>query len=133
MGNDDTSETVEMERRNLLDATRAFRSQLITLEREHLQAFSDAVMRSRLAYIRFLDNFIRSLTYRRLNESQTLIRVANHLLRSELNNAERDDDVQIRRRSVYVSLADIMSQFNNEGGVDDNYLSFHQESSFEPE
>lgn len=129
MANEDIAQAVERERQNLIGATRNFRSHLITLEREHLQAYSDAVMRSRLAYIRFLDGFIRTLTYQRLPQTTTLLRIANSLLRSELSNVEHEEEVHIRRRSVYVSLNDILSQFNNEEGVDDNYLSFHQGAS----
>lgn len=120
MANEDIAEAVRIERQNLIDATRNFRSHLLTLEREHLQSYSDAVMRSRLVYIRFLDNFIRTLSFQRFPQTNSLLRVANNLMRSELNIVERDEEVHIRRRSVYVSLNDIISQFNNEGGVDDN-------------
>ena len=82
-----------------------------------------------MAYIRFLDNFIRTLTYQRMPQTTTLLRIANSLLRSELINVEQEEEVHIRRRSVYVSLNDILSQFNNEGGVDDNYLSLNQGAS----
>lgn len=129
MANEDIAQALEREKENLIHATRNFRSHLMTLEREHLQAYSDAVMRSRLAYIRFLDNFIRTLTYQRMPQTTTLLRIANSLLRSELINVEQEEEVHIRRRSVYVSLNDILSQFNNEGGVDDNYLSLNQGAS----
>jgi recombinational DNA repair ATPase RecF len=129
MAHENLSDAVLRERQTLLDATRNFRLQLMNLEREHLQAYSDAVMRSRLAYIRFLDNFVRILTYQRLPNSNSLLRVANRLLQDELLNVDQADDVQIRRQSVYVSLADILSHFNNEGGTSDNYLSSQQDQS----
>lgn len=117
---------------SLLDATRNFRSQLITLEREHMMAYHDAVMRSRLAYIRYLDRFIRTMTYNRgvgRGRADPVLTIANRLMRDEMRNVEVDDRIEIRRESRYVSLRDIAALFNNEGSIDNQFFSYLQDES----
>ena len=104
---------VEDYRRDLLEATRNFRSQLIVLEREHLQAYADAVMRSRLAYIRYLDHLIRTLAHTRIPTTDPIFSVVRRLFNDEMRNADRSDEINIRRHSVYVSLRDIVETMNN--------------------
>ncbi len=100
-------------REDLVDATRNFRRSLLTLQREHLKAYQDARMRCRLAYIRYLDNLIRVMTYRRVPLTNTVFRVANNLLRVEMSHAE-NEDIDVRRQSFHISMADILSEFNND-------------------
>lgn len=113
--------------RELIDATRNFRSQLITLEREHMQAYMDAVMRSRLAYIRYLDHLIRTLTHSRIPTTDPIFYVARRIFNDEMANADRSDEINIRRRSVYVSLRDVIDTLNNGRNYDNEQVSFFQQ------
>ena len=125
--NEEEQQIVERVQRDFMNGTANFRRRIIEVQREHMQAYEDAMMRSRLAYIRTLDHLLQTmLRLSNARQHHPLIVLLRNAMRRHMNELDRADETvrSFRRQSMHVSFRDLVGDFNHEFYRDVNDAGF---------